>query len=57
MSSVFVFSTFIADSLLDSLERTPSINLKRTHDVTTEDTFRMLKVLGAKDCQLSKEEI
>ena len=55
MPSVFVFSTFIADSLLDSLERTPSINLKRTHDVTTEDTFRMFKVLGAKDCQLSKE--
>ena len=52
-----MFSTFIADSLLDSLERNTFDKFKKNQDVTTEDTFRMLKVLGAKDCQLSKEEI
>ena len=34
----------------------PSISLKRTLDVTMNDTFRRIKELGEKDCQALREE-
>ena len=48
MTFAFLVSTFIAELLLGSL--------KRTFDVTIKDTFRMLKVLGEKDCQVLRDE-
>lgn len=48
MTFAFVVSTFITELLLGSL--------KRIFDVTIKDTFRMLKVLGEKDCQVLREE-
>ena len=48
MTFAFVVSTFIAELLLGSL--------KRTFDITIKDTFRKLKVLGEKDCQVLRDE-
>ena len=57
MTFAFVVSTFIAELLFGQFrKKTPLISLKRTFDVTIKDTFRMLKVLGKKDCQVLREE-
>ena len=49
--------TFITGFVVGQFrKKTHSISLKISLDVTMKDAFRILKVLGEKDCQVLREE-
>ena len=57
MTSAFMVCTFITGFVVGQFrKKTHSISLKISLDVTMKDAFRILKVLGEKDCQVLRDE-